>query len=109
MPDAYGLTVKELVLRVEGKIDGYIAAHEARHGGEAAESLAARSDASASAAGRELQRAITEVATDVLAVTATVSSHDRTIQRLTGALALLTTLGIGTLGLVILRIAGITP
>ena len=38
-----------------------------------------------------------------------VRSHERTLQRLIGASVLLTTLGIGTLGLLIARISGIFP
>jgi hypothetical protein len=108
MPDSNGgLTVKELILRLEGKLDAFILSHENRHAIEGQADQAARGDAAASPAGRALNRAIADVASDVATLAATVSSHDRTLQRVIGALALVTTLGIGTLGLVILRLAGL--
>ena len=109
MPDAdnIGLTVKELLLRLDGKLDAFIAAHEVRHGVETAASLLARGDADASPAGRSLTRRISEVSDDVNALAVLVRAHEAALQRLTGALALLTMLGLGTLTLVFLRMAGV--
>jgi len=108
MPDSNGgMTVKELILRLEGTLAGFIQAHEARHAADALASESARGDAAASPAGRALGRAIADLAGDVTTVAATVASHDRTLQRVIGALALVTTLGIGTLGLLVMRIVGL--
>jgi len=110
MPDPDGgLTVKELVLRLEGKIDAFITAHMARHQLESDASDRARSDPQVSAAGRALDQRISEVSKDVDSLASMVRIHERTLQRLTGASVLLTTLGIGTLGLLIARIAGVVP
>lgn len=110
MPDSDGgLTVKELVLRLEGKIDAFITAHMARHQLESDAADRARNDPQATAAGRALDQRISDLSKDVDSLASMVRSHDRTLQRLIGASALLTTLGIGTLGLVIARIAGFAP
>jgi len=105
--DSGGLTVKELILRLEGKLDAFILSHEFRHTSEAQADQQARGDAEGSPAGRALNRAIADIAGDVKTLATTVASHDRTLQRVIGALALVTTLGIGTLGLLVLRIAGL--
>ena len=47
--------------------------------------------------------------TDMATLKEMVLSHERTIQRLLGAVALTAALGLGTLGLVLLRIAGVLP
>ena len=107
--ESTGLTVKELVLRLEGKIDAFIASHEARHGVEAEADQRARNDPQSSAAGRALDARISELGKDVDALASMVRVHERTLQRLIGASVLLTTLGLGTLGLTFSRIAGIVP
>lgn len=108
MPDSNGgLTVKELLLRLDGKLDAFMHAHETRHSIEMLASQEARGDAAASPAGRALNQRISDVAVDVASLAATVAAHDRTLQRVIGALALVTTLGIGTLGLLILRLSGL--
>ena len=105
--NSIGLTVKELILRLEGTLNGFITAHEIRHQSELQSDLAARGDPQMSAAGRALDTRISNLATDVDNLAKMVRLHERTIQRVIGALALVTTLGIGTLGLLILRIAGV--
>lgn len=102
-----GLTVKELILRLEGKVDAFIVAHENRHQVESQSDLAARGDPQMSAAGRALDTRISDLTKDVDALGTMVRIHERTLQRVIGALALVTTLGIGTLGLLVLRIAGL--
>ena len=102
-----GLTVKELVLRVEGKIDAFIASHEARHQLEQEADQRARSDPQSSAAGRALDARISELGKDVDALASMVRVHERSLQRLIGASVLLTSLGLGTLGLVVSRILGL--
>jgi len=104
-----GLTVKELVLRLDAKIDAYIQVHEGRHASDATSDSAARGDPSMSAAGRVLTAQIREVSADVAAVSATVASHEKTIQRMIGAMVLVSALGIGTLILVFLRLTGLVP
>jgi hypothetical protein len=104
-----GLTVKELVLRLEGKIDAFIIAHEIRHQAESDADYRARSDPTQSAAGRALDTRISTLSEDVDSLAGMVRTHERTLQRLIGASVLLTTLGIGTLGLLITRISGILP
>ena len=107
--DQTGLTIRDLVLRLDGRIEGYILSHEARHSSDTAADQAARGDASQSAAGRQIMNSIQGVADDVAQLAGTVRSHERTLQRMMGAMALLTALGIGTVGLVALRIAGVLP
>ena len=109
MLDDGGLSLRDLVLRLDGRIEGYIISHEARHSAESAADMAARGDPSQSAAGRAIMNSIQGVADDVAQLAGTVRSHERTLQRMTGAMTLLTALGIGTVGLVALRIAGIVP
>ena len=104
-----GMSVKELVLRLEGKIDAFIIAHETRHLVESDADQRARSDPHQSAAGRALDARINDLGKDVDSLASMVRSHERTLQRLIGASVLLTTLGIGTLGLLIARISGIFP
>lgn len=104
-----GLTVKELLLRVEGKLDSFMVVHEQRHSSEAAADQAARGDPQSSAAGRALSRALSELKNEVSELTKIVASHDRTLQRLIGASALLAALGLGTLGLLVARLAGLIP
>ena len=107
--DAAGLTIKELILRIEGKLDAFILSHEQRHALEATADQAARGDAANSPAGRAISARITEISEDVKTLSITVDSHERTLQRVVGALSLVSLLGVGTLGLVVLRIAGIVP
>lgn len=103
------MTVKELILRLDGKLDAFIGAHETRHSADQQADAAARGDADGSPAGRELGRRISELGGDVDSLAAMVRSHDRTIQRVIGALTLVTVLGVGTLALLIARIAGLIP
>jgi len=107
MPEDTGLSLRDLVLRLDGKLTGYITSHETRHTVDAQTDAQARGDPSQSAAGRAILKAISDVNRDVAHVSATVASHERTIQRMLGAMALLTTLGIGTIILVGLRLSGI--
>jgi len=102
-----GMTVKELVLRLDGKLDAFIMAHEARHNADAAADAAARGDPAASSAGRAITAQIREVSTDVAELARTVDSHERTIQRMIGAMVLVSALGLGTLLLVFLRLTGV--
>jgi hypothetical protein len=107
--DQSGLTVKELVLRLDAKIDTFITVHEARHTSESLTDFNAHSEPGGSAAGRALQRELLNLTIEVGALTKTVGLHERTIQRIMGAMALLSVLGIGTVGLVILRMSGFVP
>ena len=91
--DLNGLTVKELVLRLDAKVDAYLAAHAITH------SLLIPSNV--------LNRQIEDLSQDVRNLGTTVSSHERTLQRIVGALILVSALGIGTLLLVFLRLIGI--
>lgn len=68
MSEGNGYTVKEIVedirtgmTRLEGKIDGYMAAHETRHAADMATDITARSDPSASPAGRTILGEIKDV------------------------------------------------
>ena len=60
-----GMSVKELVLRLEGKIDAFIIAHETRHLVESDADYRARSDPSQSAAGSALDARISDLGKDV--------------------------------------------
>jgi len=104
--ESSGLTVKELILRLEGKLDAFITAHEIRHSSEATADQLSRGDPQASAAGRALLSRLDDLGKDVDALATMVRAHERSLQRLIGASVLLTTLGIGTLGLLVARIAG---
>jgi len=88
-----GLTVKELVLRLDGKIDAYITAHEHRHDQLLPGSL--------------LTDRHIDLSDDLKSLSGTVASHERTIQRMIGGMVLISALGLGTLLLVIGRIAGL--
>lgn len=104
-----GFTVKELLLQVQGelrtmdgKFDGFIAAHAAQHGTDSLVAAEARADPAASAAGRALKH-------DIDGIAAIVRTHERAIQRVYGALALVTFLGGAAFIGVVLRVAGVTP
>lgn len=104
-----GFTVKELVLQVaadvrglDGKLDGFIVAHQALHTSEVILAIEARSNPDASPAGRALKRDIDELADMVRA-------HDRAFQRVYGALALVTFLGGAAFVATLLRLAGVAP
>jgi len=88
-----GLTVKELVLRLDGKIDAYITAHEHRHDQLLPGSL--------------ITNQHNDLAGDMKDLASMVGSHERTIQRMIGGMVLISALGLGTLLLVIGRIAGL--
>jgi RNase P/RNase MRP subunit POP5 len=105
--DEAGLTVKELVLRLEGTVNSYIVAHDARHARSELESATARADPMATGAGRHIETQLTNFIRELADLTGVVASHERTIQRILGALTLLSILGIGTLVLLLLRISGI--
>jgi hypothetical protein len=77
-----GLTLRDLVLRLEGTINGFITTHLKEHEG------------------------LVDPAT-LKRQAAMIESHERTIQRITGALILLSALGIGTLVILVLRITGL--
>jgi hypothetical protein len=121
--DTSGFTTKEVALRVEAKLDAFISAHETRHASEAQIDNQARSDAVGTAAGRQLLAAIASVREDLGdherdstmrldALNTAVASHERTIQRLVGAMALIVFLGGGAFILAaiafIARISGVT-
>jgi hypothetical protein len=106
-----GMSVKDLVLRLDGKLDAFILAHEARHQGDQLADAAARSEASGTPAGRALAADIKELRETVETLAVTVGSHDRTQQRLIGAMAFISLLGLGTIisvvGFVVLRSGGV--
>lgn len=104
--DGSAYTTKEVILRVEAKLDAYISAHDARHAAEAAQDYAARTDANATAVGRSLLKAQVELAADIAELTKAVDSHERSIQRLLGAVALIVFLGGGAFVLAALSAAG---
>lgn len=103
------LTVKELVLRVEGKLDTYISLHEQRHAADTAADVLARGDPAGSPAGRAILQQLTDISRDTTALATTVAGHEKTIQRLVGGMILLTMMGLGTVGLISLRIIGVLP
>ena len=120
--ESSGFTTKEVALRVEAKLDAYINAHEQRHAAELDRDNAARSDPTSTATGRTLIAAIASVKEDLdehereataslQALNLTVQSHERSIQRLVGAMALIVFLGGGAFILAALafiaRISGI--
>lgn len=109
-------TVKEIVLEtqkevreLDAKLDVFIRVHEQRHIAEQESAYIARSDPVASAAGRKLLSDISNVAETGRNTRTLVIHHDVLIQRLIGATTLASFLGVGTLFLLILRIAGFIP
>lgn len=102
-----GLTIKELLLRLEGKVEGYIDAHSRRHEADQKADILARSDPKNSPAGMAIVTAISDLKGDLGTLAKIVASHERTNQRVIGAMILLTALSTGTLGLVVARIAGL--
>jgi hypothetical protein len=107
--DASALTVKELVLRLDAKLDAYIVTHQAQHASDQMVDMQARGDPSATAAGRLIQAEMAEIRQDVTTLVTTVASHERTLQRMTGAMALVSLMGFSAIVLVGLRIAGVVP
>jgi hypothetical protein len=104
-----GFTIKELLLQVQGelrgldgKLDGFIAAHASQHTSEVTAAIEARSDPRASPAGRALKHDIDNIA-------GMVRAHDRALQRVYGALTLVSFLGGAAFVATLLRLAGLTP
>ena len=104
--DASAYTVKELVLRLDAKLDAYIAQHAATHDAAERTSAEMRADPSASASGRQLIAGQVELTHDVETLRATVESHERSIQRLVGAVAIVVFFGGGALVVAALSTAG---
>lgn len=115
--DAGAFTTKEVALQIKASLDAYILAHEARHSNEAEADHRSRSDPLSTASGRQLLTAIAAVREDLTDhereavawrekdqqatakqmgdLSTSVASHERTIQRLVGAMALIVFLGGG--------------
>lgn len=87
------LSAMQVVLRLEMTVRDYMTTHALVHGTLIAPSLLGQQHA-------EHER-------QIRALQLTVASHERTLQRIMGALTFVTALGIGTLLLVMGRIAGI--
>ena len=103
--DSASYTLKEMIVRLEGKVDAMIewtAHHEKRHTLESIEDAQARGSLMSTPVGRELDSRLTPTEE-------AVEAHERAIQRMYGAMALLTAFGLGTLALLVLRIAGYIP
>jgi hypothetical protein len=107
--DNSAYTVKELVLRLDAKLDTYIAAHEARHAADVLASMEARGDPAASAAGRSLVKSIADLTNIVAEHERSIEALERTQQRMYGAIGLIGFLGFATLALVLMRLAGVLP
>lgn len=122
--DSSAFTVKELVLRLDAKLDAYVGSHALQHGAEQSTLTQAVSDVQSSAAGRALLASVASVKEDLgdheqessrryQALASSVASHEKTIQRLVGAMALIVFLGGGAFILAaiafIARIAGVEP
>lgn len=108
-PNGSAYTVKELVLQVaqdvrglDGKLDGYIAAHEARHSADSQYVMNAASEPDATPAGRALLR-------EVIELKEASKRHETMLTRIQGALALLGLVGVGTLVTVVGRVVGLVP
>jgi hypothetical protein len=104
------------VLRLDAKMDTYIASHEARHVAHETEAQRGFGDLAASPAGRSVAFQLAELTRDVSALTATVAAHESFRQQTVGAMRLLAFVGasallasIGALVLVGLRIIGVVP
>jgi hypothetical protein len=107
-----GFTIKEVVLNIErdvlsltGKLDGYIAIHQGQHVAEQSLSAQVRAQPKASPAGQSLLDDIQAVADAHRETRDIVMVHERTIQRLFGATALASALGLGTIVFMIFRTA----
>ena len=105
--DATGKTLKELVLDLDRKVDGldrkfdeWLDGHERRHRDDEATISAGRSSPDATPAGRTVSASIASLQT-------AVAAHERTIQRLYGAVGLASMLGFGALLVVFGRMSGL--
>lgn len=132
--DSSAFTTKEVALQIQSELRGFVLAHESRHAAELEATQHSRSDATATASGRSLLATIASVKEDlhdheveaqtwrekdqaavsiqIADLRASVTSHERTIQRLVGAMALIVFLGGGAFILAALafiaRISGVT-
>ena len=98
-----GLTVKEMVLRLEGKVDTLLkctAEHENIHTQEAIKVAAASSNPETTPAGKALSD---RIHTNELLVEA----HERSIQRAFGAIGFIGFVGVSVVAILALRIFGI--
>ena len=85
----------QVVLRLERTVADYIIAHSTVHNGLVAPAVLDLRHKDQSDDLEELQKI--------------VASHERTIQRIIGGMVLITSIGFGTLTLMVLRITGIIP
>lgn len=114
MPRAFeGFTVKEMLVSLDrdllalaGELRGYIAIHQNQHIGEQNASNVARSDPDATAAGQSLRRDVGRVVDAGRDTRTIVDRHDILIQRITGAVALASFMGLSGVVIGILMIAG---
>lgn len=96
VPEDGGFTTKELLLRLDAKLDTYIFTHSSLH----QEHLLPKTT---------LLQEFKDVDKEFAKITRIVESHERTIQRIIGAIVLLSAIGFGTLVLLFLRISGVVP
>jgi hypothetical protein len=109
MPDdGNAYTVKELVLRIDAKLDTYISTHEARHLSESRYSQAAASDPTATAAGRQLVKDLAELTAIVKDHDNRIESMEKTIWRAVGAIAVLIVVA-NLIGPILLEKIGLIP
>ena len=106
-----GFTVKEVVLAIErdvralsAKFDAYIGVHQNQHLLEQTADSIVRSQPKASAAGQALLEDIQSIGDAHRDTRRIVDRHDVLIQRLIGATTLASFLGLGSVGVIILRI-----
>jgi hypothetical protein len=100
-------TVRDLLLRLEGKFDAYISTHEGRHASETANDLASRTDPMSTATGRMLTARIDANTRDIASLREDSEAHDVRFHRVDGALAVIGFVGFGTLLVVIARLLGV--
>jgi len=104
--DSSAYTVKELVLRLDAKVDTYIISHGNQHANEQQQVMSGSADPNSTAAGRALVAGQADLASDISLLRDTVVSHERSIQRLIGAMALIVFLGGGAFIVAALSTAG---
>lgn len=105
--EAPAYTVRDLLLRLEGKFDAYISSHEMRHTSEAATDLASRTDPMSTATGRMLTARIDANSRDIEQLKQETEAHDTRFHRVDGALAVIGFVGFGTLVVVVARLLGV--
>ena len=107
LDDTGGLSLRDLVIELRGELRGYVAAHEQRHGQLVPPDVLTLRHQETTEDLRQLTQDVRSLAAtvatlvpvvgDVAQLDGTVTAHERTIQRMVGAMIFVSVLGLGTL------------